>query len=203
VREASQLSRGGDVGARRRPPSTDMEVGLCRGSSSDRRVMGGVAGALAGRHRRKGQVWSTAGVRRCWAFLLLVRAPATSWARWLGWCQSRVAASQQNAASSRAQAIAMTPAGSRRSSCGCAQRWCRRCLGAPRVARVRRRLRRVGVTRHQASEVDRRAGVRGAASGLRQNHRDRPPTRCSFPDAQRPRRASRALDAMLTSDPSR
>jgi hypothetical protein len=38
-----------------------MEVGLCRGSSSDRRVMGGVAGALAGRHRRKGQVWSTAG----------------------------------------------------------------------------------------------------------------------------------------------
>jgi hypothetical protein len=66
--------------------------------------------------------------RRCGAFLLLVRAPATSRARWLGWCQSRVAAFQQNAASSRAQAIAMTPAGSRRSSCGCAERWCRRCL---------------------------------------------------------------------------
>jgi len=74
---------------------------------------------------------------------------------------------------------------------------------SPCVARIRRRLRRVGVTRHHPSEVDRRAGPRGAASGLRQDHRDRPPTRCSFPHAQRPRRASRALDAMLTSDPSR
>ncbi len=59
------------------------------------------------------------------------------------------------------------------------------------------------VSRHHPSEVDRRAELRGASSGLRQNHRDRPPTRCSFPHAQRPRRASRSLDAMLTSDPSR
>jgi hypothetical protein len=74
-------------------------------------------------------------------------------------------------------------------------------LGAPCVARVRRRLRRVGSA--SPSEVDRRAGLPGAAAGLRQNHRDRPPTRCSSPHAQRPRRASRSLDAMLTSDPSR
>ena len=61
---------------------------------------------------------------------VLVLAPAASRARSLG-CggqTSRVAASQRNAASSRATAIATTPAGLRRSWCRCVQRWCsRRC----------------------------------------------------------------------------
>ena len=61
-----------------------------------------------------------------WAFLVLVRAPAARRARWwISW-SVRLAASQQNAASSRAQATATVPAGLPRSWRRCPQRSCRR-----------------------------------------------------------------------------
>jgi hypothetical protein len=57
--------------------------------------------------------------------VVLVRAPAASRARSLGCVgQASVAASQRNAASSRATATATTPAGLRRSTCSRCQCWC-------------------------------------------------------------------------------
>jgi hypothetical protein len=198
--------------------------------------MGGVAGALAGRHGRKVKSGRLRGVRlifegltsrpgvRCGSpsrggrgrpepaahsrsrkpsatvlGLPVARArPGNVPGAVVGVVSVKGGSPQQNAASSRAQAIAMTPAGSRRSSCGCAQRWCRRCLA--RRAWLGSDAGSAASGRHHPQRWTAGPGCGEPLPACGSTIGTVP---CSIPHAQRQRRASRALDAMLTSDPSR